>query len=69
MRFPLILTRTTMRYNVVLCGRPTLTVDMARRWRPVRTSYGLDCNFPFEQPVALALVELGFDDVERPSKP
>src|SRR5213592_4611451 len=27
--------------NVVLCGRPALIVDVARRWRPVRTSYGL----------------------------
>ena len=27
--------------NVVLCGRPALLVDIARRWRPIRTSYEL----------------------------
>ena len=27
--------------NVVLCGRPLLTLEVARGWRPVRTSYGL----------------------------
>jgi len=27
--------------NVVLCGGPALTVELARRWRPVRSSYGL----------------------------
>ena len=25
----------------MLCGRPVLTFDKVRRWRPVRTSYGL----------------------------
>jgi hypothetical protein len=28
--------------NVVLCGRPAPTVDSALRWRPVRTSCGLE---------------------------
>jgi len=27
--------------NVVLCGRQALALDLARCWRPVRTSYGL----------------------------
>lgn len=29
----------------MLCGRPAQTFDVARRWRPVRTSYGLDASF------------------------
>src|SRR5882672_4773996 len=27
--------------NVVLCGGPAPTIELARRWRPVRSSYGL----------------------------
>lgn len=32
-----------MTSNVVLCGGPAaMTVEVARGWRPVRSSYGLD---------------------------
>lgn len=33
---------TESHINVVLCGRPARTVDVARLWRPVRTSYESD---------------------------
>ena len=39
---PTILTQAQIvRPNVVLCGRPALTVDKVQRRRPVRTSYKL----------------------------
>lgn len=34
------------RSNVVLCGGLAQTIDIARRWQPVRTSYGLERTLP-----------------------
>jgi len=34
-----------VRSNVVLCGGPASTFELAWRWRPVRSSYGLDASF------------------------
>lgn len=44
--------------NVVLCGRPARTAELARRWQPVRTSYVLG-------PQPLVLLPDDFERLER----